>query len=44
MYYSVKASNPKFAKELLDLYIKELSNINSYLNINYYKSDRFTID
>ena len=44
MYYSVKASNPKFAKELLDLYIKELSNISSYLNVNYYKSDRFTIN
>ena len=26
MHYSVKASNFKFAKELLNLYIKELSN------------------
>ena len=44
MYYSVKASNPKFARELLDLYIKELSDINSYLDINYYESDRFAIN
>ena len=44
MYYSVEANNPKFAKELLDLYIKELSDINSYLDINYYKSDRSTIN
>ena len=39
MYYSVEASNPKFARELLDLYIKELSDISSYLDVNYYKSD-----
>ena len=44
MYYSVKASNLKFAKELLNLYIKELSDINSYLNINYYKSNCSTIN
>ena len=44
MHYSVKASNPKFAKELLDLYIKEPSDINSYLNINYYKSNYFAIN
>ena len=44
MYYSVKASNPKFARELLDLYIKELSDISSYSNVNYYKSNRSIIN